>query len=345
LAEAAVNLGTPVISYAYSNAATDRIAEVLQERCPHIGAIRYHSVESEARALRRYESESAEERPLADSTLPSSSTDTKQTAATQKPTGTEKTADELAMIEDEQAWFEYFTEIEKKDETWKGSKLARPDFKSMGLHRRALQNANIISHDIKCFAHDADHDIHAEFRTASKAKHFFSESPEEKKAYKESADKLLIDTLQKSGCVVTTLHKVGNKMLKDSKSFQLVLIDEGCQASEPETLLAWISNYQQALLIVIIGDPKQLPPTVKSKDFELMTNPFAAQLMRSYYEPMHVRGFPTFLSTEDLAELYISERRQPKIGFSNVCLMGHAVHRGAGWTKGLFCDSIYAITE
>jgi len=127
-----------VISYAYSNAATDRIAEVLQERCPHIGAIRYHSVESEARALRRYESESAEKRPLADSTLPSSSTDTKQTAATQKPTGTEKTADELAMIEDEQAWFEYFTEIETKDETWKGSKLARPNFKSMDIRNNGI---------------------------------------------------------------------------------------------------------------------------------------------------------------------------------------------------------------
>jgi len=129
--------------------------------------------------------------------------------------------------------------------------------------------------------------------------------------------------------VVTTLHKIGDKTLKDSKSFKLLLIDEGCQALELETLLAWISNYQQALPIVIIGDPKQLPPTVKSKNFDGTTNPFAAQLMRSYYEPMHIHGFPTFLSTGDLAELYNSERRQPNIRFSNVRLMGHAVHLGA----------------
>ena len=172
---------------------------------------------------------------------------------------------------------------------------------------------------MKCFAHDAGHDIHVEFRTALKAKHFSSESPEENKAYKDSADKLLVDTVQKTGCVVTTLHKVGDKMLKDSKSFQLVLIDEGCQASEsetddkilknsksfqlvlidegcqasePETLLAWISNCETALLIVILGDSKQLPPTVKSKNFEYMINPFTAHLMRSYYERMHIRGFP-----------------------------------------------------
>jgi hypothetical protein len=242
LAEAAVNLGTPVISCASSNAVTDRIAEVLQERCPQIGAIRCHSIESEARALRRYKSESTKERPLADSTLPSSSNDTKQTAATQKLAETEKTAEQFANSEDEQAWFEIFTEVETNDEPWKGSKLARPNFKSMGLHRRGLQNANNVSHDIKCFAHDFDHDIHAEFRTAIKAKHFFSESPEEKKAYEESADKLLIDILQKSGCVVTTLHKFGDKTLKDSKSFKLLLFDEGCQVSELEILLAWISN-------------------------------------------------------------------------------------------------------
>jgi len=70
----------------------------------------------------------------------------------------------------------------------------------------------------------------------------FSESPEEKKAYEESADKLLIDILQKSGCVVTTLHKFRDKTLKDSKSFKLLLFDEGCQVSELEILLAWISN-------------------------------------------------------------------------------------------------------
>lgn len=178
LIEAAVDLAIPVISCASSNAATDRIAEVVQERCPHIGAIRYHSVESEARALSRYESESTEEQPLADSPIPSPSTNTKpaeatqkaaeikRTAVTEEPKETEKTAEELAKIEDEQAWFEFFTEVETKDETWKGSKLARPNFKSMGLHTRALQNANILSHDLECFAHNADNDRHAEFRTA-----------------------------------------------------------------------------------------------------------------------------------------------------------------------------------
>lgn len=161
-----------------------------------------------------------------------------------------------------------------------------------------IQENYILSHDLKFFAHDLDHDIYVEFRTPLEAKHFSSESPEEKKAYKDFADRLLIDTLQKSGCVVTTLHKVDDKMLRDSKSFTLLLIDEGCQASQPETLLAWISNYQQALLIVIIGDPKQLPPTVKAKNFEVMTFPFAAQLTRSYYERLQIRGFPTFLLTE-----------------------------------------------
>ena len=73
----------------------------------------------------------------------------------------------------------------------------------MGLHRRALQNANVISQDMEWFAHDANHDIHVEFRTTLKAKHFSSESPEEKKAYKDSADKLLVDTLQKTGYVIT----------------------------------------------------------------------------------------------------------------------------------------------
>lgn len=107
-----------------------------------------------------------------------------------------------------------------------------------GSYTRALQNANIINHDLKCFKHDVDHDTRVKFRTTLEAKHFSFESSKEKKAYKNFANTLLrIDILKKSSCVITTLHKVDDKMLMNNKFFKLLLIDENYQVSKSKTLL------------------------------------------------------------------------------------------------------------
>lgn len=229
------------------------------------------------------------------------------------PPNPSSTEEGVQITEDENAWTAFVTELETKDMEWRESKLARPNCKNMGLHLRALQNANVISqHNIRCFAHDPANDIHAEFRRSLEQKSFAVDRPEEEqKAFKDAANALLVNTLQRSASVVTTLHKSGDNDLTAAKSFKLILIDEGCQSSELETLLAWASNYKQALLILIIGDPKQLPPTVKSRNFkDEMNNPFWAQLMVSYYQRLALRGYPTFLLTEQyrLAE-----------GLSEVC--------------------------
>ena len=71
-------------------------------------------------------------------------------------------------------------ELQKNDLEWKG-KLARPNFKHMSLHARAMQNAGLVKHELKCFAQTTD-DPHAEFRRCLSNRDYTREKSDEEKA-------------------------------------------------------------------------------------------------------------------------------------------------------------------
>ena len=86
-----------------------------------------------------------------------------------------------------------------------------------------------------------------------------------------------------------------------AKKFRVAVIDEACQSTELETLLVWAHNTETMLLLIFLGDPKQLRATVKTHgrntDDQLM-NPFSEQLIISFFERLWTRGFDMYMLTE-----------------------------------------------
>ena len=96
------------------------------------------------------------------------------------------------------------------------------------------------------------------------------------------------DILDKTQIVCCTFIGSGNEIL-DGRRFSQVLIDEATQATEPASLVPLIRGARQ---IVLVGDHKQLPPTVLS---------FRAEekgLKRSLFERLVDLGIEPFLLTK-----------------------------------------------
>jgi len=62
--------------------------------------------------------------------------------------------------------------------------------------------------------------------------------------------------------IFSTLSMTGNKKF-EKLEFDYLIVDEACQSNELETLIALQLNPSK---IVLVGDNKQLPPTVMSKN-------------------------------------------------------------------------------
>ena len=302
--------GYSLLACAPSNSATDHLATVLEKACPEMAAIRYHAYERETGAIRRQEQEFADEnetteKPAAkpsekSSAKPSDKSSDKPSNKTADKTSDKPDFDDPQAAEENRIFCQYLSEIQENDLEWKG-KLARPNFKNMSLHARAMQNAGLVPHDLKCFAIPPD-DPHAEFRRCLRNRdHGRDKSEEEKENYKRCEDELMVDTIRKGGCVVTTLSKAADNKLRQAKKPVVAFIDEACQSTELEALLVWAHNTETLLLLIFLGDPKQLRATVKSfgrnTDVELM-NPFADQMIISFFERLWSRGFKTFMLTE-----------------------------------------------
>ena len=80
---------------------------------------------------------------------------------------------------------------------------------------------------------------------------------------RELEDRLVDKIVEQSQVICATLVGCGSEPIKGMK-FDTVVIDEGSQALEPE---CWIAM-KLADRVIIAGDHKQLPPTVKSKAAE-----------------------------------------------------------------------------
>lgn len=80
--------------------------------------------------------------------------------------------------------------------------------------------------------------------------------------------------------IVTTLSSSNNEYFKAIRSkFTLLIVDEASQASELTTLIPFCHNIPKA---VLIGDPKQLPPTVLSS--EVADNKYGRSLFQRLQE-------------------------------------------------------------
>ncbi|ORX65298.1 P-loop containing nucleoside triphosphate hydrolase protein, partial [Anaeromyces robustus] len=70
--------------------------------------------------------------------------------------------------------------------------------------------------------------------------------------------------LNDTNVIVCTLCCSGNSCMKELK-FDLLIIDEACQCSELTALIPFCYDIKRCILI---GDPKQFPPTIKSQKIE-----------------------------------------------------------------------------
>eukprot|EP00833_Pecoramyces_ruminatium_P002717 jgi/Orpsp1_1/1176749/evm.model.c7180000058858.1 len=77
-------------------------------------------------------------------------------------------------------------------------------------------------------------------------------------------EKELKEELITANVVVCTLCCSGNSFLNDL-TFDLLIVDEACQCTELTVLIPFCYNISQSILI---GDPKQLPPTIKNHKIE-----------------------------------------------------------------------------
>ncbi|KAL9030774.1 MAG: hypothetical protein Q9196_001124 [Gyalolechia fulgens] len=178
-------------------------------------------------------------------------------AGDQEKAQSEETQEQLRDAEERQGFLQYST----------GRFGARfgmetNELKS-SLQARALQNAGFVEHDIECYKSTQETNPHDAFVQASRNRHWARDTSEEDKLiYKTSEKNLMQDTLAKAGLVGTTLSNAADSNLKNGRTPRVILVDECCQATELEALLAWAHNSESVELTIFIGDPKQLPPTV-----------------------------------------------------------------------------------
>jgi hypothetical protein len=91
--------------------------------------------------------------------------------------------------------------------------------------------------------------------------------------------------LRRADVICATCAGAGSDIL-ERFSFQACLIDEATQATEPATVVPLTKGCSQ---VVLIGDQKQLPPTIISREAD------AAGLGKSLFERMLSRGIKTFM--------------------------------------------------
>lgn len=101
------------------------------------------------------------------------------------------------------------------------------------------------------------------------------------------------DLLRKADVILSTLNSCRQSVLenifsrtdKDAASFNCVIIDEASQCSEPELLMPLF--YTSISKMILIGDPMQLPATVKSQ--KGTANKFGRSLFERFFE--HFGGY------------------------------------------------------
>ena len=147
------------------------------------------------------------------------------------------------------------------------------------------------------------------------------------KNYREIRDlesRIIDDVLSGAEVLCTTNIGAGHFTL-ESRKFPIVLIDEATQASEPSSLVPIVKGARQ---LILVGDHRQLPPTVISRTAEdgglniplferLIENGIPSHMLTTQYR-MHstIREFPSARFYENRLEDGCSDSdRPPATGF------------------------------
>ena len=168
---------------------------------------------------------------------------------------------------------------------------------------------------------------------------------------REIEQKIFDDVLSKSEVVCCTNIGAGHFTLNNRK-FSIVLIDEATQATEPSSLVPIVKGARQ---LILVGDHKQLPPTVTSQSAEssglsislfdrMLKNGMTAHMLTKQYR-MHptIREFPSARFYDNRLEDGCSAtERPPAAGFlwpdwdkpvAFVPVHGSEIHEDAGSSR------------
>jgi regulator of nonsense transcripts 1 len=141
---------------------------------------------------------------------------------------------------------------------------------------------------------------------------------------RELEQRITDDVLASAQVLCTTNIGAGHFTLANRK-FSIVLIDEATQATEPSALVPIVKGARQ---LILVGDHRQLPPTVTSRSAEeggldiplferLLSNGLPAHMLTTQYR-MHptIREFPSSRFYENkLEDGCSSSDRPPVAGF------------------------------
>jgi len=107
-------------------------------------------------------------------------------------------------------------------------------------------------------------------------------------SFRQISEHISASFVDEAEIVCCTLTSIKRHVLASSRPFKTIIIDEACQANELSTLIPMtLSNAH----CVLVGDPKQLPATVKS------LNAKQAKFDRSLFERLMVAGMRCNLLT------------------------------------------------
>uniref|UniRef100_A0A060T056 DNA helicase n=1 Tax=Blastobotrys adeninivorans TaxID=409370 RepID=A0A060T056_BLAAD len=160
-----------------------------------------------------------------------------------------------------------------------GDKLIRIGHPARLLQSNLLHSLEIVSRtsDQGQIVQDVRNDIDAQVRKISKTRNgrerraIFQELKELRKEYRIREKSVLYNLILQAQVVVSTLHGAGSRSIRDAytqtngKLFDAIIIDEVSQALEPQ---CWIplTVCPKTPKLIVAGDNKQLPPTIKIKD-------------------------------------------------------------------------------
>nr|WP_114457697.1 MULTISPECIES: IGHMBP2 family helicase [unclassified Halanaerobium] len=130
-----------------------------------------------------------------------------------------------------------------------------------GKYRRGLSDQEIreyaekgIDHHVRGIKPKIINEMAVWLELQSKINNYFSR-------IKELEQSAVNELIEKADVVCTTNITAGSELLED-KFFDLSVIDEATQSTEPSALIPYLKSRKT----ILIGDHKQLPPTVLSKE-------------------------------------------------------------------------------
>ncbi|KAK4697257.1 hypothetical protein P7C71_g783, partial [Lecanoromycetidae sp. Uapishka_2] len=117
--------------------------------------------------------------------------------------------------------------------------------------------------------------------------------------------KVLEDTIRSMKVILATCNNSADNTLRKCFKPKVIVIDDAAKGKELELLLALVHNIESVILVVYLGDPLQLPPTVTSRFLTVKNikdgqpvNVFAKQLMLSHMTRLYQIGYETVVLRE-----------------------------------------------